>query len=574
MTRLTKRQNGAVVLWLLMGSWLAFSGCEPQEGPQVLRQRGANEAAPPPEEEAAPALPPADPVPEVREVAAEVEPNEDVPVVNDADVADEPSPDRNDTERLAELSDSFRKVSRLASPSVVQVDVEVRPQVRRQQLIPDLSEEELEELRRRFGPLLDRHPELQPFFRGRRPPQQERPDYERYNVPLPIGNASGWIYDEEGHVITSHHVVFQAEEITVTLHDETEVEAELVGTDPPTDVAVLRIDARNLTPATIAEQPVEQGDIVLAIGSPFRYAFSVSQGIVSATERQVGILGPHGYEDFIQTDAAINPGNSGGPLINAQGGVVGMATAIASPGGAFAGLGFATPVGVANEVAEALIRDGIVKRGYLGAVISDDQELLATFGAESGVLIEDLVEDGPADQAGLEPGDVIAAIDDDVVEDTATLRTRIAEGEPGQTLPMTVLREEEWGEVEVTLGQQPVEPGEPEMPEPPEPEEGVEAEPLAKLGFQRLATLTPEIAREYDLDRSRGILVLGVRQFSAAALAGLQQGHILIQVEGQEVTDVDGLHEAVQAHDPEEGVRMRVQVPGGPARFVLLALET
>jgi serine protease Do len=320
---------------------------------------------------------------------------------------------------------------------------------------------------------------------------------------------------------------------------------------------------------------VEQGDIVLAIGSPFRYAFSVSQGIVSATERHVGILGPQGYESFIQTDTAINPGNSGGPLVNARGEVVGMCTAIASRSGAFAGLGFATPVDLIREVADALIRDGRVKRGYLGTVISDDRSVLATFGAEAGVLIEDMVEDGPADQAGLQPGDVITAMDDEAVEDAATLRERVARSKPGQSIRLRLLREGEQAEVQVTLGQQPVEPGNPKsrLRWSRPPEEPEEAEALAKLGFQRLVALTPAIAREYDLERSQGILVLGVRQFSSAAIAGLRQGHIIVQVHGQEVTDIDGLRQAVEARDLDEGVRMRVQAPGGPARFVLLSLQ-
>jgi serine protease Do len=555
MTPYTKRQNWAIVLGLALGGVLVCPGCEPNNRTRV-----------------SPAVPAENELAE-NDATSEtdgVESSENAPAADDHQVSATPLPEESATERLTALSDSFRKVAKAASPSVVQVAVEVRPRARRR--TPDLSEEELDELRRRFGPLLDRHPELQPFFRGRRPPQQQ-PNYDRYNVPLPIGNASGWVYDQQGHVITSHHAVVQAEQITVTLYDDTEVNAQLIGSDPPTDVAVLKIHTKNLSPATLAEQPVEQGDIVLAIGSPFRYAFSVSQGIVSATERQVGILGPQGYESFIQTDTAINPGNSGGPLVNARGEVVGMCTAIASRSGAFAGLGFATPVDLIREVADALIRDGRVTRGYLGTVISDDRSVLATFGAEAGVLIEDMVEDGPADQAGLQPGDVITTMDEEAVEDAATLRERVARSKPGQSIRLRLLREGEQAEVQVTLGQQPVEPDDPAPVEPPGPEEPGEAEALAKLGFQRLVALTPAIAREHDLERSQGILVLGVRQFSSAAIAGLRQGHIIIQVHGQEVTDIDGLRQAVEARDLDEGVRMRVQAPGGPARFVLLSLQ-
>ena len=573
MAMFTKPQNWAVVLGIALGGWLVCPGCQQNHRANVAPATSEGEA-PPPE------------VTTSRDGPSNGEPSGDaatsettfVQTAGNAPAADgyetprEPRPDAQVIERLAELSDSFRKVASVANPSVVHVAVEVRPRVRTRQLTPALSEEDLQELRRRYGPLLDRHPELQPFLRRRPQQQQQQPDFDRYNVPLPIGNASGWIYDRQGHVITSHHAVVQAEQIVVTLHDGTEVTAELIGSDPPTDVAVLKIDRQNLSPATLADQHVAQGDIVLAIGSPFRYAFSVSQGIVSATERHVGILGPGGYENFIQTDAAINPGNSGGPLINARGEVVGMSTAIASRSGAFAGLGFATPVGLIREMADALIRDGMVKRGYLGTAISDDRALVATFGAKTGVLIEDLVEDGPADQAGLQPGDVIAAINGEAVDNAAALRERIARSEPGQSVRLTLWRDGEQAEVQVTLGQQPVEsPDEEEAP--PELEESVEAEALAKLGFQRLAALTPKIAREHNLETSRGILVLGVRQFSAAAIAGLRQGHIILEAHGREVTDIDSLREAVEARDLGEGVRLRVRVPGGPARFVLLSLK-
>ena len=482
-----------------------------------------------------------------------------------------PSPETEAIERLALLSESFREVTRAASPSVVQVSVEARPRIRRRPE-PRISPEDLEELFRRFGPLLPRDPELRQFFRDREP-RQEQPDFDQYNIPLPIGNASGWIYDDQGHIITSHHVVARAETITVTFLDETEVEARVVGSDPPTDVAVLKVAWEDLPPATMATRPVEQGDIVLAIGAPFRYAFSVSQGIVSATERQVGILGPHGYENFIQTDAAMNPGNSGGPLVNAQGEVVGMSTAIAGRAGQFAGLGFATPVDMIREVADALIREGVVSRGYLGAMISDDRQLVATFGVERGVLIEDLVEGGPGDQAGLQPGDVVVGIDDEQVLTTAALRRTIARTQPGTTVTLTLLRDREWGRLEVTLGQQPIEDLAPDPVDEPPPPDPDEAEPLAKLGFQRLLTVTPELAEEHGLEPPRGVLVLEVRPFSAAAMAGLRQGNIIIEVHGQEVTSVGQVRKLVEEADLVEGVRMRVQIPGGPARFVLLSLE-
>jgi len=480
------------------------------------------------------------------------------------------------TVQLSALSDAFREVARSVKPSVVQVAAEVRPGSRSRRFGSQLSPDQRKQLAQQFGPLLELDPELQQFFRGRRF-EQSRPNYEQYNVPLPVGNASGWIYDDQGHVVTNHHVVSKADHITLTFHDDTEAAAALIGSDPQTDVAVLKTDRKNLTPASLATERVEQGDIVLAVGSPFRYAFSLSQGIVSAKDRRMGILGPQGYENFIQTDAAINPGNSGGPLTNARGEVVGMNTAIASRSGAFAGIGFAIPVEMIREVADELIRKGKVERGYLGVMISDDRRLLTSFGAERGVLVEDVVDDAPAEAAGLRPGDVVTAIDGVPIDGTKALRRHVAATDPGQQLRLTLIRDGQRGTLDVVLGGQPTA-EQPEQqtsarPERPESGSSVEAEPLGKLGFTRLQTITPEIARQYDLEPSSGVVVLGVRRFSAAATSGIRRGNIITRAQGRKVAGVDELRDAIEGQDLTQGVRMRLHVLGGPARFVLLSLE-
>jgi serine protease Do len=475
---------------------------------------------------------------------------------------------------LAALSEAFREVARKVKPCVVQVSAEVRPGAGAGRPGAQISGPELEELLRRFGPLLELDPELQPFFRGR-PFERRGPDYDEYNVPQPVSTASGWIYDDAGHIVTNHHVVAHADRIAVTFHDQSEAKAELVGSDPQTDVAVLQCDKDALTPARLATRRVDQGDIVLAVGSPFQYAFSVSQGIVSATGRRMGILGPHGYEDFIQTDAAINPGNSGGPVTNAQGEVVGMSTAIASRSGAFAGIGFAIPVEMIRGVVEELIQNGKVRRGYLGALISDDEDLLASFDVQGGVLIEDIIEGGPADQAGLKPGDVIVELGGEATDSAAQLRQRIAHTDPGETVDVEAVREGESVGLEVTLAEQPSQeegrraPSRPQQPRTPTTPGG---ETLGKLGFEQLQTLTDEVARQYRTDQSEGVLVLAVRPFSAAAAAGIRRGQIITHVIGQRVRSVEELARAVEDQDLEKGVRLRVRMPGGPARFVLLSL--
>ena len=488
--------------------------------------------------------------------------------------ADEEAGNANARDRLSALSDAFREVASAVKPSVVQVSVEIRPRMGRMGLGSRLSPTEIEKLARRFGPLSEIDPELGQFFRAPRPPRRS-PEYERYNVPLPVGSASGWIYDERGHVVTSHHVVARADAITLTFHDNSEAAAELLGSDPQTDIALLVTKKSDLRPATLATDPSQQGDIVLAVGSPFRYAFSVSQGIVSATGRRMGILGPHGYEDFIQTDAAINPGNSGGPLANARGEVVGMNTAIASRSGASAGIGFAIPAEMIREVVAKLIDEGKVERGYLGVMISDDKRLLASFGAERGVLVEDMIDGGPADQAGLESGDIIENVDGEPITSAAALRRRVARAEPGETARLTLLRDGKPMDIEVTLEQQPSAGRTPDRPSEtsPPPDDSGELEALGKLGFERLQAITPQIAQRYNLDPPRGVLVLEMRPFSAASTAGMKPGDIISHVQGEKVADIDELRSIVEEHDLEGGVRMRVRTPGGPNRFVFLSLE-
>jgi serine protease Do len=227
-------------------------------------------------------------------------------------------------------------------------------------------------------------------------------------------------------------------------------------------------------------------------------------------------------------------------------------------------------------VADELIHTGKVERGYLGVMISDDKRLLSSFGADHGVLVEDTVDGRSADQAGLKPGDVITAVDGQRIDNAVKLRRQIAKADPGQTVQLTVFREGRQETLKATLEQQPVEDLQfgrsPQKPRA-EPGDSVTAEALAKLGLDRLQTVTPEIARRYDLGASWGVLVLEVRPFSAAAISGIGRGDVITHALGQKVNDVDELREAVEGRDLNRGVRMRVRIPDGPARFVLLSLE-
>ncbi|NJL31408.1 MAG: PDZ domain-containing protein, partial [Phycisphaerales bacterium] len=250
-----------------------------------------------------------------------------------------------------------------------------------------------------------------------------------------MGSGSGWVYSADGHIITNNHVIEEADRIEVRFFNGESMDAVVVGTDPKTDVAVIKVDATKLHASTLATEPVEQGEIVFAFGAPFRFEFSMSQGIVSGQGRQLGILAERqGYENFIQTDAAINPGNSGGPLTNIYGQVVGMNTAIASRTGAFNGLGFAIPIDMVKKVVDELIATGTVQRGYLGIFIEElDPRMARTFGYDGkGVLVTNPIDGGPAAEAGVQRGDIITKVEGKPVSTPDELRNLVADLAPGK----------------------------------------------------------------------------------------------------------------------------------------------
>ncbi|MFP4261751.1 MAG: S1C family serine protease [Halomonas sp.] len=311
----------------------------------------------------------------------------------------------------------------------------------------------------------DEHPLMSdPFFRqffG-----DEMPARQRMLSSL----GSGVIVSEQGYVLTNHHVIGGADQIQVALRDGRETLAEVIGTDPESDLAVLRIELDDLPVIELADSgEAAIGDVALAIGNPFGVGQTVTMGIVSATGRSH--LGLNAYEDFIQTDAAINPGNSGGALINPEGAMVGINTAIFSRSGGSQGIGFAIPANLARNILEELITQGRVIRGWLGVEAQElNPELAASFGlkAPRGVVIAAVVPEGPADQAGLRPGDVLLSIDGRPILDARETMSDIAAVEPGDRLPLTVVRGGEELEMTVEVGERPP----PELRSPDEPQEG------------------------------------------------------------------------------------------------------
>ncbi|MFY0992383.1 Do family serine endopeptidase [Halomonas sp. C05BenzN] len=269
--------------------------------------------------------------------------------------------------------------------------------------------------------------------------------------------GSGVIVSGDGYVLTNHHVIGGADQIQVALRDGRETLAEVVGTDPESDLAVLRIDLDELPVIELADSTeVAVGDVSLAIGNPFGVGQTVTMGIISATGRSH--LGLNAYEDFIQTDAAINPGNSGGALINAEGALVGINTAIFSRSGGSQGIGFAIPANLASNILEELVTQGRVIRGWLGIEAQElNQELAASFGLQAprGVVISGVVPGGPAALAGLQPGDVLLAVDGRPILDARVAMSDIAAIEPGAELPLTVVRGGESLEVTLEVGERP-----------------------------------------------------------------------------------------------------------------------
>jgi serine protease Do len=278
------------------------------------------------------------------------------------------------------------------------------------------------------------------------------------SAPRQHGIGSGVLVTKDGYILTNNHVVDGADEVKVALQDGREFTAKVIGRDPKTEVAVIKIDANNLPVVPMADSDkVEVGDVVLAVGNPFGIGQTVTTGIVSATGRG-GALGLD-YEDFIQTDAAINPGNSGGALVDAEGRLIGINTAILSRSGGNMGIGFAIPANLVRDVMDSLIKDGHVTRGYLGVLIQDVNPALAKQFKLSentgGALVGDVTPKSPAEKAGLKNGDVILEFNGKKVADSRQLKLQVARTQPGETAPIKILRDGEEETLQVKVKELP-----------------------------------------------------------------------------------------------------------------------
>jgi serine protease Do len=381
-------------------------------------------------------------------------------------------------------------------------------------------------------------PTLREFFGDRMPQQQQTPQRVQ-------GVGSGVIVNSDGYILTNHHVVDGALEIKVELTDNRTFTAKLVGSDAPSDLAVLKIDAKDLPTLPLGNSDkVRVGDFVLAVGNPLGIGQTVTSGIVSAKGRTTG-LSDGSFEDFLQTDAAINRGNSGGALVNTTGELIGINSQILSPSGGSIGIGFAIPSNMARAVMDQLMKTGKVRRGMLGVTIqSVDADLASSLSlpAARGAIVTSVADGGPAQKAGLKRGDVITAIDKQPVIDNNSLRNIVAAKSPGSTVDVTASRNGHDQDFQVALA---------ELPERRPESEDEDTSSTGPTGNQKyglsLQPFTPGMADRYGLEANdEGLLVTRIDPSGSAAEAGIRQGDLIQEVNRQPVKTVAEFSAAMQ----------------------------
>ena len=432
-------------------------------------------------------------------------------------------------ESLRETGKAFASVARAVSPSVVFIQVEGTRESS-QAMGPD------DFLRRFFGDQFPGAPRQGPGGGNR-----------------VFGQGSGFVFatdsgltSDTAYIMTNHHVVENADRITVRFQDGREFDAEVTGTDPQSDVAVIQIDTDEVEPLEFARSAdLEVGEWVVAIGSPFGLRSTLTVGVVSATGRTS--IGINDYEDFIQTDAAINPGNSGGPLVNLNGEVVGMNTAIFSRSGGYMGIGFAIPIDLAKSIADQLIDSGNVSRGFLGVSIQPlTPELAESFDLDrnEGILVAQVSEDSPAAAAGIEVGDIIVGYRGDAVTDTGDFRNRVALTEPGNDVEITVLRDGRRRTLDVTIGA---------LEDAGFVARSSDGSTAREIGLV-VQTPTPQMAAQLGIEPGEGVVVTQVARGSAAAEAGLARGAVILEVNRQPVDSAESFYSLIERSENDRAV--------------------
>ncbi|WDQ16021.1 Do family serine endopeptidase [Rhodopirellula sp. P2] len=437
-----------------------------------------------------------------------------------------------------DLSASFRTVAEAMRPSVVSISSKTTAKSVSNRLPPGLRSQ--------------LPPGFEDFFEERSRGSQQMPTRE--------GQGSGVVVREDGYILTNNHVVEGADEVYVELSDDRRLPAEVVGTDPETDLAVLKIQAKGLRAIAFGDSDaIQVGDWVLAIGSPFGLDQTVTAGIISGKNRNRQIVNNgQGFEDFLQTDAAINPGNSGGPLVNLRGELVGINTAILSRSGASAGIGFAIPVSLARPVLTSIIEYGQVRRGFLGAQVRDvTPELVDEMGlkVKDGALIQGVLDKQPAANANLQPGDVVVSVDGKKVRSSSQLVNYIASRPPGASVSMVINRDGETLDKTVDLQ-----------------ERTSEAMAMFHGGSvlgAKLEPITPESAQRYGYaGMESGLIVVGVEDGGIAAESGLMAGDVIESAGGNAVQTVNEL-QVIIAEAKRQGIPLRLIIRRGNTRMIV-----
>jgi serine protease Do len=453
---------------------------------------------------------------------------------------------------------SFKDVVRHILPAVVSIESRAKPLAKANSPKPE-------------GKLPSNHPRLPEEFRkffgdfGQEPFQlpEEAPQH---------AFGSGFLVSADGVVLTNYHVVQAADEVTVQLQDGRKFTSREIKSDPKTDLAIVRIHAKGSLPYLEMgdSDKAEIGDRVLAVGAPFGLAGTVTHGIISARHRDLHM---NPYEDFLQTDAPINPGNSGGPLVNLEGKVVGINSAIKSQSGGWQGIGMAIPSNLARDVMEQLEKHGVVHRGYLGVEIRAlDPDVAERLGVphNEGVLVSRVMEGSPAAKAGLRDGDVITALDGKPVTGGRELRQAVAALVAKKKAEVTVFRDGKTVKLEVTVAEQPADFGTAaNTPEPP-PAEKKNSVSLDKFGLE-LSDLTRETRAQFGYkEDTTGALISKVNPDGPAAQAGLERGMLVTRVDQSAVKSAADARDAMQKASAEKGVLLQVRSPRGGTDYVLL----
>jgi serine protease Do len=442
-------------------------------------------------------------------------------------------------ETLRKTGNAFSEIAKAALPAVVFIDVESTVEVPVRQYS---------------------HP-LEQFFGQGRGYSQQGPSTQEYHQQ---GQGSGFIISKDGYILTNNHVVNDADKITVTLGDGREFEAKLIGADPKTEVALIKIeDGEELPTVPLGDSDaLNVGEWVLAAGNPFGLSQTITAGIVSAKGRdETGIAE---YGNFIQTDAAINPGNSGGPLLNIDGEVIGINTAIYTRSGGYMGIGFAIPINQAINIKDQLIAYGRVSRSVLGVYLQEvDEDLAASFDMKEkgGVLINQVLEDSAADEAGLQGGDIVVAMNGKKVEKLQAFRNRVANTPPNSKIELKIFRDGKYIEISAITKEM----------EPSDGEVAAAADAIAeKLGIA-VENMDSETARRLGYEDLDGVIITEVEQGGAAWNAGLKPGKVITSVNRQAVHNVRDFETAIKNVD---GSRVLLLVTDGlVSRFIVVNLD-